>query len=527
MKAKDYLALFLIAAAVVLVIASFLPVPGYMDAEYYYANGTQLASGQGFYEPFLWNYLDDPVGIPHPAATYWMPLASMISALGMFIAGKRDFFSARIIFYVIASLIAPLTAFLSWRLSHRRIIAWLAGGLAVFPGFYAVYMGDSDTFAIYMLLGTLYLVLATIPAKFVGLKYAGLGLVAGLMHLTRADGILWFAGGIGLVIYETLRMRAKGKNKLRFGIFSALCMLLGYILVMLPWYVRNVRLYGGLFSPAGERVLWLLNYDQMFTFPASQLDIQNWLAGGMANLFQARADALVSNLQTTIAVQAEIFLSPLLVVGIWRLRKLAIVRLCLGMWVTTFLLMTLVFPLAGSRGGFFHSGAAFQPLFWAISAEGFIGSVELGVRKRNWKFERAMKGFGVLTIIVGVVLTLVLFLPQMIPDGSHSSVWSASAETYRAVDKYLSELGIGGETRVVVNNPPGFYAATGRPSIVIPDGGIDATLSAAKKYGASFLILEQNTVIGLRGLYENPQTVEGLSFIQTVDHAEIFAIVVP
>ncbi len=527
MKAKDYLALFLIALAVILIIARFLPVPGYMDAEYYFANGTQLASGQGFYEPFLWNYLDDPAGIPHPAATYWMPLASLVSALGILAAGKIDFLAARIFFFLITALIAPLTGFLSWRLSRQRIIAWLAGALAVFPGFYAIYMGDSDTFAIYMLLGTIFLILGTSPVKRLELKFFGLGLVAGLMHLTRADGILWLAGGLGLVIYEVLRSQVDWKSKTRAIFFSVLSLSLGYILVMLPWYMRNVSFYGGLFSPASGRAMWLSNYDQMFAFPASQINFQSWLASGLTNLLQARVSALVDNLQTLVAVQAEIFLLPMLILGMWRLRKRAIVRLSIGMWLTTFVLMSLVFPLAGSRGGFFHSGAAFQPVFWAISAEGFVGLVELGVRKRNWKFERATKGFGILTAIVSVILTLVLFLPQVIPDGVHSSAWSASAETYRAVDQYLVGAGVSGKTVVVVNNPPGYYAATGRPAIVIPDGGIDTTLSVARKYEASYLIIEPNTVSGLRELYENPRTVQGLSFIQTVDKARIFAIIAP
>ena len=69
--------IFLTAAAlVVLMLATALqPAPGYMDAEYYYAGGLQLAAGRGFTQPFLWNYLDQPEGLPHPAFTYWMPAA--------------------------------------------------------------------------------------------------------------------------------------------------------------------------------------------------------------------------------------------------------------------------------------------------------------------------------------------------------------------------------------------------------------------------------------------------------------------
>ncbi len=527
MKAKDYLVLFLLAAAVMLMMARFLPVPGYMDAEYYFANGTQLAKGQGFSEPFLWNYLDDPAGIPHPANTYWMPLASIISALGMIAAGKVDFATARIFFFLLASLIPPLTAWVSWRLSHQRMIAWLAGSLAVLSGYYAIYMGLSDTFALYMVLATIFLILGTGAIKPAALKYFGLGLLAGLMHLTRADGILWLACGTGLAVYEAIRSQAGWKIKLRSGLLSSISVFTGYVLVMLPWYVRNVDLYGELFSPAGSRAFWLANYDQMFAFPASQLNLQSWLAGGWGSIVQVRLDALALNLENMLAVQAEIFLLPLIFLGAGRLRKERIIRLGLSMWLVTFFLMSLVFPLAGSRGGFLHSGAAFQPLLWALAGEGFVGLVALGVRKRNWKFERATKGFGILTIFVSAILTLAIFLPQVIPDGTHSSAWSASEETYQAVDQYLAGSGAGSEAAVMVNNPPGYFVATGRPAMVIPDGGIDTTLSAAKKYGARYLALEQNTVKGLRDLYENPRSTQGLSYIQTVDRVAIFEFVSP
>ncbi len=521
MKVKDYLSLFLIGIVIVLIASSFLPVPGYMDAEYYYANGTQLAAGRGFSEPFLWNYLDDPPGIPHPANTYWMPLASIISAAGSFITGKINFTSARIFFILIAGMVPPLTAFISWRFSRQRVIAWLAGGLAIFSGFYAIYMGISDTFAVYMLLGTVFLVVGSGSIKPVPLKFACLGLMAGLMHLARADGLLWLAGGAVLAVLEAYRNQ-NWRRKAREILLSGVGLLVGYLLVMLPWYIRNVSLYGGLFSPAGGRVLWLTNYDQMFIFPASQLNFQNWLADGLGSILLARGEALSLNLQTTLAVQAQIFLLPLLILGAWRLRKNGFVRLALAMWCVTFLVMTVVFPLAGGRGGFFHSGAAFQPVFWALSAEGFIGLIELGVRKRHWKPERATKGFGIMLVLVSVLFTMALFLPQVIPDGSGTSAWSKSNATYQTVEQYLEGTGVPQKTAVAVNNPPGYYTATGRPAIVIPDGDLETLLDAAEKYGASYLILEQNTVKGLRDLYQSPRSLPGLAYLQTVGEVRIF-----
>ena len=120
MKKLDYLILFLLSVLVLSLVGYFQSSPGYMDADYYFAGGTLLAENQGLNEPFIWNYLDNPQSVPHPAFTYWMPLAALISAASMAVAQKVDFSSARIGFLVLAASIAPLTAYLSYRLNRTR-----------------------------------------------------------------------------------------------------------------------------------------------------------------------------------------------------------------------------------------------------------------------------------------------------------------------------------------------------------------------------------------------------------------------
>jgi len=528
MRRSDYLILFILALAVLVGAAAFVRVPGYMDAEYYFAGGMQLASGKGFSEPFIWNYLDDPPGIPHPSHTYWMPLTSILASAGMLISGKTDFASSRLIFILLAALIPAASAYISWRLSQRRLAAWIAGLLAIFPGFYCIYMGITDTFPVYMVLGSLFLIIAASSFPGTGWKYFSLGILAGFMHMARADGILWFASGALLIVFDAdSGSKFSKKALLRSGLLFA-AIFIGYLLVIGWWYGRNLVLYSSLFSPAGGRAMWLTDYDQLFGFPGSQFNLQSWLNAGLGSAILTRWEALKANLGTAIGVQAEIVLLPFILAGIWRMRRQRIVQLGILIYAATFCVMTLIFPLAGSRGGFFHSGAAFQPLFWALAADGFIGSVELGVRLRNnWKFERASKGFGFLLVFVCAILTLVLFMQQVSENGSNPSAWEQSSAAYRQAEKELLNLGAGKDLIVAVNNPPGYYVATGREAIVIPDGGLSTLLDVSEKYGASYLLLEQNSVAGLRDLYKNPQSLPGLEYINTVDQIRIFRISQP
>jgi hypothetical protein len=201
MNLRLYLLLYLYSLLVLLAVSVFQSQPGYMDAEYYYANGLRLAQSKGFSEPFLWNYLDEPQGLPHPAFTYWMPLSSLLAAVGMELSGWMNFGGAKLGFLVLAACISPLTARLAYSFTEQRWAAWLAGFLAVFPGYYLAFLGTTDTFAIAMLLGLLWLwvahrTLSDVPRdRSLLINALALGLVAGLMHLTRADRLVWLVMG--------------------------------------------------------------------------------------------------------------------------------------------------------------------------------------------------------------------------------------------------------------------------------------------------------------------------------------------
>ncbi|HEX9028167.1 MAG TPA: hypothetical protein VF823_03255, partial [Anaerolineales bacterium] len=119
MTLRRSLLLFLLGLGAVLAVAAFQRTPGYMDADYYYAGGLRLAQGQGLSEPFLWNYLDDPAGLPHPSHAYWMPLASFLAAAGMWASGAVGFWAGRLGFLLVAACLPPLTAGLAYALTRR------------------------------------------------------------------------------------------------------------------------------------------------------------------------------------------------------------------------------------------------------------------------------------------------------------------------------------------------------------------------------------------------------------------------
>ena len=523
MKRRDDGLLFLLGLLIVLAAARFQAAPGYMDADYYYAGGVRLASGAGFSEPFLWNYLDDPVGLPHPSYTYWMPLASLLSAAGMLLSGSTDFNAARLLFFPLAALLPVVTAHLAYRFSGRRRNGWIAGGLALAPGFYLVYWGITETFVLYMLLGSLFLMLAPAPqaeGRPVLLRAAALGLLAGGMHLTRADGALWLVLALGVVFLWPVVRRAPLKRM----IGTLLVVLAGYLWVMFPWYARNLLLYGAPFAPGGSRALWLTYYDQTYAYPAGRVNFAAWWAAGLPAALQARLDALWMNLKTALGVQGEIFLLPLMLVGLWRVRQRPEVRLAGLGWLLTLLVMSIIFPFAGARGGFLHSGAAFQLVWWAAAPLGLEAFIGRGVRWRNWNLERSAPIFGSLMILVCVVMSLALFSLRVMDAKTGELVWQKSWGDYVQAAALLDDLHVPADTPVMVNNPPGFYAATGRPALVITDGGVEPLLAAARRYGGRYVILERNHGPALNGLYKTPTSLPGLRYLRSQGEMHFFAV---
>jgi hypothetical protein len=76
----------------------------------------------------------------------------------------------------------------------------------------------------------------------------------------------------------------------------------------------------------------------------------------------------------------------------------------------------------------------------------------------------------------------------------------------------------------MVNNPPGFALATGRSAIVIPNGGVQESLAAARQFGADVLLLEMNHPLGWNDIYATPQAISSLQYVESYDGTQIFFI---
>src|SRR5574339_270633 len=133
-----------------------------------------------------------------------------------------------------------------------------SGFLSIFSLYYAPFMPVPDNYALFMLFGSAFLLLAPRQEKWIPVA---LGALAGLMTLARSDGLLWL-GLAGLTVMWKSTFKSDGtKNTfmewLALIVPAGLLVLLGYLLTMGFWHVRNLNLLDSLLTPGGGRLLWV------------------------------------------------------------------------------------------------------------------------------------------------------------------------------------------------------------------------------------------------------------------------------
>jgi hypothetical protein len=498
---KRRFAIFLLGIGTLsaLLAASSVGSPGYMDADYYYSMGIQWSRGTGSEEPFLWNYLNHPTGIPTTSHTYWSPLVAMITGMSMRFFGE-SFRSAQVPFILFTALLPFTTWQLARVLKLKESHALFAGMLAIASGFFLPFFVTTDAFSLYALIGALLLLVSayqTTKQKTRGWIVAGI--LTGLAHLSRADGFLFLIIPGVCILLQRNRIQ---KSLLALGV--------GYIALVLPWFYHQHGLTGSILGSGTSRVLWLTAYNDLFSYPAELLSAQRWWESGLDQILIQRWRALWTITERVIAENGLVFLLPFMVIGIIRNWKVPWIRGSVAYLAGLFVLMALVFPEAGARGGWFHSSAAVMPLLWVMVPAGLTATVSWVGGRRGWDLPNATRVFAVLTIVLALVLTWGLYLIRVVGLGGESDPWNSAFAQYQDINQAILERDIDPGV-VATNNPPGIYHISGINSVVIPAGGVQTLKAVTETFGVRWIVLDQNHPAELTTLYRLDEVPPWLS----------------
>jgi len=465
----------LIAFVSVIFLTKLIGAPNYTDAYYYLNVANRLADGKGLTDPYIFTYIGATDSIPQPSHLYWMPLTSLLAGVSMSLFNAPyNYAIAQLPFIVLAWCAGMIGFWLGNRVGETPRHAWMGGLLTLFSGFYTRYWGVIDGFAPYAVVGAGALIVIGVAVKNSSgrnqIFWWGLaGMLSGLGHFTRADGLLLLiTAGIIIIFYP-----AKSTTKLRLVIR----LLAGYLLIMGGWFIRNMSEIGTPLPIGGVQGIWYREYDDLFAYPPINTP-QTFFEDGIGVVFESRGIAFIQNLLTFIAVEGMVIMSPFMCLALWKRRRDSFLW-GVGLYaIGLHLVMTVAFPFPGYRGGLLHSAIALIPFWGVLGVLGIDDVVDwISARLEHWKPIRTKRIFSVGLFVIALLITISIALP--------SQTVAHTPRFYIDLKAFLPSDAV-----VMINDPTILYYHTGLSGVVIPNANVSITPEIAEQYGVTHLVIE-------------------------------------
>ncbi|OQB28499.1 MAG: hypothetical protein BWY10_00433 [Chloroflexi bacterium ADurb.Bin180] len=514
--------LYLIAVGVRTATALQLAAPSSFDAQYYYLVAKNLVAGRGLVVDALWQFLDRPVGFPHPAGGVWLPLPSLLQAL--FLLLSRSYRAAQIPQILLSSALVLLAYLFTRRLTGRVSDGLVAAGLVLFGGGTVMATQlDVDCYATFAL--TAGLAIYAMSRDWSNPYWlAASGLFMGLAALTRNDAILLLAV-FGLFVLW-LRHRGQGVS------FRVVLLTLGlFVGVCAPWWLRNWLTFGRVNPVPPLYPALLREYGEFFAFEP-QFTLQHLLSAGWSSLLQARLNALGMN-GLRLIWTFQFWQAPFIALG-----ALAMTRPrassprdrpvaeggappslfpVLLYPLLLFLAMSLVYVFPGLQGGFSHSLSAWVPFGAALAAVGLRCSWQRLARVAGvLDPRRSLRVFQVGAVLVACLIGVTVARTEIVSNRRLAQSNARVAEWVKA--------NTDPQTIILTNNGLGISLFAERRTLAIPFGGLATAQTAARRFGAELLIVWGDRPQGLPAEFTADLASIRLPLVASWDGCQVYLL---
>ena len=466
--------IFAIALLVRVIAAVAIEFPRPEDAAYYIGVARNLVEGRGLVSDALWSYGTPPLVFPRPAFEVWLPLPTLLFAIPLALTGAQApiaLETAMRASQVVTVLLGSLLAVLAWRLgadiaAERGLPVGRARTLAVGTGLTAaVYLPlvlgaaqpDSTILFGVLAIGAVLLMTRLLRdprgARLTDPRLLALGLLVGAAALTRNEAI-WLALTWAWLAWRRAGTRRADRLRL-IGVVAAVS-----LVVFVPWMVRSWLAFGSpLPGQAAANALSITGFD-VFAWNDPPT-LARYLAVGPAQLVEMRVVGFGHNLFNVLILLGI----PISLLGVLALPSQARDRALRPLVIlagTTFLVTTLVFPVATTWGTFLHAAAPVHVLV-IVSALGALdgGFARLSARM-GWA--RPVAWLGGVLAVGGSLLFSVALMPGTATQARESAL------LYRVLSRELAAVGqpLDGSSPVI-HDFPIWLAETARvPTLALP-----------------------------------------------------------
>jgi 4-amino-4-deoxy-L-arabinose transferase-like glycosyltransferase len=386
---RDLVVLSAVALAVRVLVGLVVDAAPWTDSAYYFVSGREMATGQGITVPFVWSFLEtggmlpiDPQ-LPIPSHAHWMPLTAFIAAAGMLVGGPSEL-AARIPFIFLSAAMTPMAFWFAWQTWRSRSAAVAAGLLVIFSGPLMLFGSIVENYAVFGLAGAGALHAAMRSVGDPAHRRAwliGSGLLVGVATLARIEGVLlglatataWLIG-MGWTGWRTAGDRP--------GWLAGAASAAAFAVVIAPWGIRNLAVFGAVLPSTGGHTLWIKSYNEQFSLTADT-GLGTYLAQGPLAIIGQKVSAWVTIGGYAIALLAGVF-GLLFLAGLWIHRRRADIAPFIVYWVVMFVVMGALFTFHAPHGLFYHHAAAWLPIAAPMAAMTIPGLASAA--SRWWRF---------------------------------------------------------------------------------------------------------------------------------------------
>lgn len=479
---RDLVVLTALALATRVAAALLVDYAPYTDPAYYRLVADQLAAGHGFTVPVLWSFLEVGGRLPaHPALPvpsngHWMPLTSILAAgsiwtLGGILGEGR---AAQVPSILLGSALVPFTYLISRQLWDSRFTAWVAALLVLLAGPLLVMTPLVDSFAVFGAAGSLCIwsSIRAVHSARAGPWLVAAGAAAALATLARVDGVL-------LLVAPLAAWIVRGAQGRRISVAWGLAAVLAFALVMAPWLLRDLSVFGSPLPSAGGHTLWITEYNEQFSI-SHDPTIGSYLAWGIGNIVGSKLTAWGELLGRSAVLLGGIFVIPF-AVGLWRERRRPELVPFLAYFVVMFLTMGAIFTFHAPKGAYYHSALAWLPFAAGVAAAN-LGPTATAAG-RAWPFLRRSATHRFLSIAgLGGALALSLIGSTVL-----IAQWSDAHERLQAASAFLVEHARGAV--VMAYDPAALHLLSGNPGVAPPFDLYPVIGEVVEAYGVQWVVV--------------------------------------
>jgi hypothetical protein len=481
------LGLFALALAVRSILAATFPDPGYPDGAYYVEVARSVGAGRGFNVDFLWTFIEvggripaDP-HLPVPSNAHWAPLASMVQVPFIWLLGP-SIGASLIPFVLIGALAAPLAWAIARDAGASRMVRLGAGFLGAVPAAATVFTAQPNNVALTMVFGGGALWLTARGLNAHPRSFAMAGLLVGLATLARTDGLLLAAAPLAAFAWDRWRPASRIPWTAALGCAGL------FLLVVAPWYLRQVAVFGSPTPSTAAGVLWLRSFADLNSVTADRT-LGSVLAQGLASLVASRALALWQALAVFGGLVCGVVLAPFVIAGAWRRRRSPDFGPAFAFAGVLLAVSVVLFAIHVPNGMFLHASVALAPHAYVLAVEAIaVAGAVLAGRRARWHRERMT---GVLVAAGCVLVAGVAVLTTL----DARTTWDTRRQRHEAIAEGLDAAGATMDDRIMSTDAAGYRYVSGRGGVVSPDDPLPVIEEAARAYDIRWIIVERDGAV--------------------------------